>query len=59
MEKVKYKIEKKGNTFVLYSVVATNFGGDAKNFVRESDSLELLKETQRILEDTMKTLDLK
>ena len=47
--KVKYVIEKQGDAFYLYSIVKTNFGGDAKNFVRMSAS-------QRDLEDTVRKL---
>jgi len=43
--KVRYVIEKEYDSYVLYSIVPTNFGGDAKNFVCQGtkDFCELQK----------------
>ena len=42
---MKYVIEKQGDMYMLYSVVETNFGGPAKNFVRASSNKKLLEQT--------------
>lgn len=42
---MKFKIEKDGLDYVLYSITPTNFGGDAKNFIRTSSDAEVLKNT--------------
>lgn len=35
---IEYIIEQRGDAFILYSIVNTNFGGIAKNYVCMSDS---------------------
>ena len=40
-----YIIEKQGDCYYLYSLVETNFGGVAKNFVRMSQSEKELERT--------------
>lgn len=42
---IEYTIEKQGDAFVLYSVVNTNSGGSAKNFVRKSNTKKDLEKT--------------
>lgn len=40
---IEFVIEKEGDQFVLYSIVPTNFGGPAKNWIAESSDREVLE----------------
>jgi hypothetical protein len=42
---ITYVIEQQGDAFYLYSLVETNFGGVAKNFVRMASTERELKKT--------------
>lgn len=54
--KVEYIIEKNGDAFYLYSVVQTNFGGPAKNFIRMSATKRELERTiQKLRSHTHET----
>lgn len=46
---IKYVIEQQGDAYYLFSIVKTNFGGDAKNFIRMSASRKTLEETVKKL----------
>ena len=44
-----YVIEQRGDAYYLYSLVETNFGGVAKNFIRMASSeAELQKTIERL-----------
>ena len=46
---IKYIIEQQGDAYYLYSLVETNFGGVAKNFIRlASSEAELQKTIERL-----------
>jgi len=49
---VQYEIKQEGDAFYLYSIVETNFGGPAKNFIRMSA-------TKKDLEKTIKSLKIR
>ena len=49
IQMVTYVIEQQGDAFYLYSLVETNFGGVAKNFIRLAASeAELQKTIERL-----------
>lgn len=49
---IKYIIEQQGDAYYLYSIVETNFGGDAKNFIRLAPSeAELQRTIERLTEN--------
>lgn len=41
MQSITYTIKETPNTYILYSIVKTNFGGDAKNYIAEFPKDEL------------------
>jgi hypothetical protein len=43
VHKIKYTVEKVGDNFMLYSIVETDFGGSAKNYVTCSNNEHVLK----------------
>lgn len=49
---IKYIIEQQGDAYYLYSIVETNFGGVAKNFIRlASSEAELQKTIERLTQN--------
>ena len=54
MDGVTYIIEQEGDSFVLYSLKETTFGGVAKNFVRKAQTAGELAATIRRLQDANK-----
>ena len=49
-KEVRYEIEQHGDSFVLFSLVQTNLGGVAKNYVRRAQTAGALAETIRRLQ---------
>lgn len=54
MDGVTYTIEQHGDSFELYSLAETAFGGVTKKFVRRAQSVGSLAETIRRLENENK-----
>lgn len=49
---IKYIIEQQGDAYYLYSIVETNFGGVAKNFIRLAPSeAELQRTIERLTQN--------
>lgn len=49
---IKYIIEQQGDAYYLYSLVETNFGGVAKNFIRLAPSeTELQRTIERLTQN--------
>lgn len=51
---IEYRIEKTDGVFTLYSVVKTNFGGEAINYIRSSKDRSILEHTISQLEKLAK-----